>query len=71
MDTTAYAEPVEEDTWLTRREAADLLQVHVRTIDRYREENLLKAYRWGPSRIRFRKEDVEKLIRPERPEGAS
>lgn len=66
---TAYAEPV-GDTWLTRQEAADLLQVEVRTIDRYREKKLIKAYRWGPSRIRFRREDVEKLIRPERRNGS-
>lgn len=50
--------------WLTADEAADYLQVTRRTLDRYRAEGLLPAYRVGPRSVRFRAADLDALARP-------
>lgn len=50
--------------WLTADEAAAYLQVTRRTLDRYRAEGRLAAYRVGPRAVRFRASDLDDLARP-------
>lgn len=48
--------------WLTQQQAADRLQVHVRTIERARADGRLPTYAAGTRRaLRFRVEDVDAL----------
>ncbi len=53
--------------YITREEAAEMLRVSVRTIDRYIEKKILKAYRSkvglgrGGRRIYLKRVDVESL----------
>lgn len=55
----------ETEKWLTREEAAAMLRVHVRTIDRLVREEHLKRYRIrGMRRAQFRIEDVRALVVP-------
>ncbi len=54
----------EDNTFLTRQEAADLLGVSLTTIDTYRKERVLRFYK-PHGRVRFVKsefiEDIKKL----------
>jgi excisionase family DNA binding protein len=51
---------------LTRREAADVLGLSVRSIDRLRERGRLLGVQIVPGgRVRYRPEDVEALLEPE------
>lgn len=53
---------VETEKWLTREEAAAMLGMHVRTVDRLVREDVLKRYRIAGTRAaRFRIEDVRAL----------
>jgi excisionase family DNA binding protein len=55
--------------WLTQQQAADRLQVHLRTIERARADGRLTTYRAGRERaLRFRVEDVDALMEPEQPD---
>lgn len=50
--------------WLTSDEASEYLQVTRRTLDRYRAEGRLPAYRIGQRAIRFKRADLDALARP-------
>lgn len=53
------------EKWLTREEAAAMLRVHVRTIDRLVREGHLKRYKIrGMRRAQFKIEDVRELVVP-------
>ena len=47
---------------LTRKQVADALGLCVHTVARYTRRGLLPAVTLGPRVIRYRKQDVEKLI---------
>jgi hypothetical protein len=51
------------DEFVTRQEAAELLGVNVRTIDRYTQESRLQRY-MRLNRIVYKREDVEALNEP-------
>ena len=49
---------------LTLREAAELLNVHIRTLQRWDESGVLVAIRVGTGRHRrYRREDIERLLK--------
>jgi excisionase family DNA binding protein len=50
--------------WLTADEAAEYLQVTRRTLDRYRTEGRIPAYRVGPRAVRFKRADLDALAQP-------
>ena len=52
-----------QSEYVTREEAAEILNVSVRTIDRYAEKKILTAYvkAIGKRRIYFRRQEVEHL----------
>lgn len=55
----------ETEKWLTREEAANLLGVHVRTIDRLVRDEVLTRYKIrGMRRAQFKIEDVRALVVP-------
>jgi excisionase family DNA binding protein len=57
---------VELETFLTRDEAADLLGVSVRSVDRLRARGRLSAVQFlRRGRVRYRRDDVESLLEPE------
>jgi excisionase family DNA binding protein len=47
--------------WVTTRQAADFLQLHVRTIQRYARDGAIQHARVG-GRVRLRRIDVERLL---------
>lgn len=52
--------------WLTQQQAADRLQVHVRTVERHRASGRLPTYRATPGGApRFRVQDVDALMQPD------
>ena len=53
-----------EPTILTTREAADLLRVSPRSLQRWRAQGLLPAVSLGAQIVRFRREDVLALLSP-------
>lgn len=53
------------DEYVTRTEAARLLQVHPRTVDRYVSAEKLKRYYTPGGKPRFLREEVMRLIQPE------
>jgi excisionase family DNA binding protein len=56
---------VDTERWLSREEAATMLGVHVRTLDRLVREKVLARHHIQSTRIpRFRIEDVRALIVP-------
>jgi len=56
---------VETEKWLSREEAAKVLDVHMRTIDRLVRDGRLPRYRIAGTRSpRFRIEDVRALVVP-------
>ena len=51
------------DNMLKANEVAHLLNVHINTVRRWSNQNILKAYRVGPrGDRRFKKEDVENFL---------
>jgi transposase len=67
----------EKKPLMTRREVAEHFGVHVNTVDNWRKSGALKALKVAPApkrrrkprpkpHIRFRREDVERLIREEK-----
>jgi excisionase family DNA binding protein len=64
--TTFMSVNVAPCTLLTRQELADVLRVNVRTVDRLQRRGLIapvQLVRGG--RVRFRHDDVERLLTPE------
>lgn len=59
----------EHDVFVTAQVAAEILQVNLRTVDRYEKRGLLPRYETAGGRPRYRLEDVE-LLRTPRPAGA-
>jgi excisionase family DNA binding protein len=55
-------EQQENTSYMTRAEAAQLLGVHVRTVDLYAKQGRIQPYRKG-FYVRFKKEDVERLYK--------
>lgn len=53
---------VPDSTLLTRQQVAEALQVNPRTIARWEEKGLLKPLKFSARSIRYRWEDVERLI---------
>jgi excisionase family DNA binding protein len=53
-----------ELTILTTREAADLLRVSPRSLQRWRAQGLLPAVSLGAQIVRFRRSDVLALLAP-------
>ncbi len=52
------------DTMLTTREVAQLLNVHINTVRRWSNQDMLKSYRLGTrGDRRFKKEDVAAFVR--------
>lgn len=52
-----------EAPMLTRREAADYLQISIRTLERWALEGKLIPVRLSPATVRYRRSDVEHLIK--------
>lgn len=50
---------------LTRREAARLLGVHVKTLDRWARDGLVPAWRTPGGQRRYRRSELERLVTPE------
>lgn len=55
---------IEPRPWLTPDEAADYLQVTRRTLDRWRADGILSAYRFGPRAVRFSRHELDALAQP-------
>ena len=55
-----------EDEWLSSRQAADYLGVHIKTIQRWADSGRLPAWRLGNQYLRFRRGDVEAMLKPVR-----
>ncbi len=53
----------------TITEAARLLNVSTATVWRWIDRKILPAYRIGPRKIRIKREELEIVIQPARPEG--
>ncbi len=53
---------VPDSKLLTRQEVANALRIHTRTLARWEEKGLLKPLKFSARAIRYRKEDVERLI---------
>ena len=69
-ETTAKKRPARDDAnvLLTTSEAAELLNVHVNTVRRWSNRGMLETYRIGSrSDRRFRRRDVDKLLRKSQP----
>ena len=47
---------------LTKKETAERLKVSERTIDRYVQSQLLRAIRLSARTVRFREDEVERLL---------
>jgi excisionase family DNA binding protein len=47
---------------LTRKEAAAYLKITLVTLDKWKDEGRIRAYRLGDKKIRYKKEDVEALL---------
>lgn len=45
-------------------DASDFLGVNERTVRRYVADGRLRAYRVGPSRVRFRVGDLQAMLKP-------
>jgi excisionase family DNA binding protein len=53
-------------TWLTRKEAAEHLRVHVRTVDKWADEGRITRYKVeGIQSVRFKREELDALMVPE------
>jgi len=55
--------------YYTITEAARLLNVSKATVWRWIDRKMLPAYRIGPRKIRIKREELEIVIQPARPEG--
>lgn len=58
----------EQGVYLSVREAADFISVSQRTIRRYIDRDILRAYRVaGSNTIRIKRDDLEALLKPINP----
>jgi excisionase family DNA binding protein len=53
---------VPDSKLLTRQEVATALRVHTRTLARWEEKGLIKPLKFSARSIRYRQEDVDRLI---------
>jgi excisionase family DNA binding protein len=53
---------VSERNWATREQAADHLGVHPNTIDRWRTDGLITAYRAGPRLLRYDINEIDAAL---------
>jgi len=53
-----------EKEWITRKETADLMGVHPRTVDYQAAKGRIKQYRDGLGRLRYNRAEIEKLLTP-------
>ena len=53
---------VSERNWATREQAADHLGVHPNTIDRWRTEGRITAYRAGPRLLRYDLTEIDQML---------
>ena len=49
-------------TWLTRREVAEYLRIHITTVDRLVADGKLPVYRLGDRVVRFCLEEVQEAM---------
>jgi len=52
----------QDNKLLTRRQVAEALQVHPRTIARWEEQELIKPVKLSARCIRYRSKDIERLV---------
>jgi excisionase family DNA binding protein len=52
------------DGFLTYKEAAEYLKVSTETLRRWKVQGKLKAFELGKKVVRFKKEDLDKLLIP-------
>lgn len=57
--------------YITKREAAEILNVSQRTVSNYIAQGIVPGYRVGPRLMRLRREDVEALVVLEAPGTSS
>lgn len=50
--------------WITRKEAAQIMGVHPRTIDYRVSTGKITEYRDGLNRLRFSRKEIERLLTP-------
>lgn len=50
-----------EEAFLTKREASELLKVSTNTVDNYRRKNLIKSYKIG-NNVRFKKTELIEAV---------
>ena len=53
---------VSERNWATREQAADHLGVHPNTIDKWRNDGLIAAYRIGPRLVRYDINEIDAAL---------
>jgi excisionase family DNA binding protein len=46
------------------KEAADYLRISEATVWRYVDQDIIPAYRLGPKRVWFKREDLDRLLKP-------
>jgi excisionase family DNA binding protein len=51
-----------DEVLITRQEAAHLLRISIRTLERWEQTGRLTPTRLSPGVVRYRKTDVERLI---------
>jgi excisionase family DNA binding protein len=56
----------QHDSWLTINQAADDVQVTIRTIYRWIADGRLRAYRIGPRVVRIKASDLARAAKPVR-----
>jgi len=54
------------DDFKTRRQAAEILKLSERTLDRYAKLGIIEVVRCGPRRILIPSTEIEKLLLPKR-----
>lgn len=54
----------DQNEWITRKEAADLMNVHPRTVDYRVRTKKITEYRDGLGRLRFSRKEIEQLLTP-------
>ena len=53
--------PKDPITWITRKEASELIGVSLVTIHNWTKEGVIKAYKIG-NRVRFKKSEIEETL---------
>jgi excisionase family DNA binding protein len=55
--------PISNPDWLTKKQAAAILQVSLRTIDRYMESGTILSKKLGVRSVRISMNSIDKLLR--------